>query len=209
MGFNVGALFKFTFVGRALDQNILNVRYFGVTAATTNSFTVLQVGNMIIDTLAPSLLDVLSVGYSLEGYKIQALYPTLSAEVSSQHGNGEGTSEGQMLPLQTSCLISLRASTAPPGHRGRMYLAGFNEEQFDGDTNQWTSGPLAAVETFATDLISDINLVDDMEEITLRAVLVTGTYAEQAVIDQAIVRSRPATQRRRSLISGPDDPIFT
>lgn len=209
MGFNVGALFKFTFVGRALDQNILNVRHFAVTAATSNNFTTLQVGNMIIDTLAPALLDVLSTDYSLEGYKIQPLYPNLLAEVSSQHGNGPGTSEGQLLPLQTSCLISLRATTAPPGHRGRMYLAGFNEEQFDGDTNQFTSGPLSAVEAFASDLISDITLVDGLEEITLRAVLVTGTYAEQAVIDQAIVRSRPATQRRRSLISGADDPIFT
>jgi hypothetical protein len=109
-----------------------------------------------------------------------------------------GTAVGSETISQVAMLVTLINSGLTPPTRGRIYLAGVQFANLvDGGT--WPNSQLDRAETLANSWISDTT--GDSETISLRIASRNpdGTANVLNVVDNIIVRSNPATQRRRRI----------
>jgi hypothetical protein len=188
----------------AQSQNGVLVKCWRITVQSGSRPTMVEIGTAIEQRLLNPLLACISSAWSYQGYKIRGVYPNPTQIVPVGHSAVSGSLIGESLPPQVSSLISLRSTVAPPRVRGRAYLPCATE------TESGSGVPLASL----------TNLLATFADLLLSELTVSGTGGTSCIMRCGIspqkarlffypfdirnVRTRFATQRRRSAINRPD-----
>lgn len=99
-----------------------------------------------------------------------------------------------LLPLQNACLVSFKATTAPP-NRSRKYLGGFTEASHQGDG--WRQSTLDAVGGWATYMLGmQANLDPGIALVVAR--INNNVLVGSNILDTFTVTTYARTQRRRT-----------
>lgn len=196
---------EFASVVYNVNQNAINVSHWKATAIGGAGLTLQQVADGLSTLWAVQMKPCVPNGGLYKGAKCRLVMPVPTAVVVTTNGNGAGTlGAGDQIPSQCASVITLRASTAPPKTRGRIYMPAPTEAE-----NSALGVPTAAYIT-AQAGIRTMMLVNQVitvgaDSVTLRACLwhrkpPVAVY----LIDSAVTRNFWGTQRRRSGINRTD-----
>jgi len=186
------------------SQNGVLVKCWRITVQSGARPTMLEIGTSIETRLLNPLLACISSAWTYQGYKIRMVYPNPSQIVPLAHSAVGGSLIGESLPPQVASLVSLRSTVAPPRVRGRMYVPCATE------TESGSGVPLAVL----------TNSLATLADLLLTEMTVNGAGGTSCIMrcgispqksrlffypfDVRNVRTRFATQRRRSAINRPD-----
>lgn len=200
----VGDIIETACVCYGSSQNMINVLHWRVQTVTPTEPTAQEKANAISTFMATQLKSMLSGTASYKGLKYRLLAPTPTSVIISTTSSGVGTRTGDALPSQVCGLLSLRSSVAPPRVRGRLYLP----QPVEAD-NQTSGVPsttyVTDATTFGAGVFSTHTLTGAGGSCTIIPVIYhRAPPAAFYLIDQVIVRTAWATQRRRSAINRAD-----
>lgn len=191
------------------NQNAINVSHWKVTNVGGTGLSLQQAADGLSTLWAAQMKPCVPNGGTYKGAKARVVFPTPTAVLISTNGAGAGTlGAGDQLPPQVASVITLRASTAPPRTRGRLYMPAPTEAE-----NSGTGVPTAAYITACAGIRTIMQVAQVItvgaNSLTLTPVLYhrkppQATYA----IDSVVSRSFWGTQRRRSGINRNDVPAI-
>lgn len=185
-------------------QNGINVFSYQVTGVVGGGVTDQDVANALSTRVAPLFTDYFTPAVFYNGLRAQVIRPGLKPFVTSTNGAGTGLIVSDILPPQTALLLSLRTNVAGPRGRGRIYLPFWNEGQSDVNGIP-TAGALAFATAWSNGMMAVITVLVGANTVTLTPVVVSRTPPEtQIAVSSVVIRTRWATQRRRSLINRAD-----
>jgi len=183
--------------------NILHARVTGITAGSASEMEAAQRADVLI---APAMKGVMSSTATWRGIGLKKIRPLPVGNEATNVGlTGAGTNIGDMLPKQTSGLISLYSTQTGRNGRGRVYIP-FPAE----GSNEANSTPAAAynvsLETICTLLLAGFTVTGLMPGGT--ATVQFGVFSKAlnafAALTAAICKDAWATQRRRGDFGRPN-----
>lgn len=191
-----------------LGQNAISQRHFRVTITQGTPPTPTEIGNSIEQALLAALTACMASAWVYKGWKMRYVYPTPTQLLPQTHADVPGVLVGESLPPQVAQVISLRASSAPPRSRGRMYVPCCTESE------SGSGVPLAA----------QITRLSSLGDALLQTITVNGAQGGTCTIrcgiwptkagvffypfTTRVVRTSFGTQRRRSALNRSDAPEF-
>jgi len=200
-----GDIFEMRLITRQSDQTLINIRHYKVANGPSDDVSVITLFNPVMDGLATVIKEVMESEAELQGYGVKRVIGGDTAEVLSEHGHTFGDLETEPMPMQIAKVFSLRADTAPPGTRGRLYLGGLASSLYDFLAHQFRPESDILFDAVAAALIDTVPSNGcDLVPVVFRREIGTGYN-----LTTAIHRRFAGTQRRRSRISGADDHVFT
>jgi hypothetical protein len=191
------------------NQNALNVMHLKVTAITGTGLTLQQLCTLFEAAWGPVIKPALPNAWSFHGIKCRSVFPIPTAVVTSAAVAGAGTlGAGDLLPPQTAAVITIRASTAPPRTRGRLYLPPATEAE-----NFSTGVPTAAYATIVGGITTYLTAAHTYtaggDSATCSFVIYHRKVPQTAYpVTSASMRGFWGTQRRRSAINRNDVPAL-
>lgn len=205
-----GDLFEVKVYIRQNDQVALNVSHWRIMSIAASTPADQAIANGMADHLFSTYKGTISDQATVRGLTVQYLAPGTARLPVADNGDerGPGTNEGDPLPLQVAGLIKLTTGLAGRHFRGRKYIPFMIEDDNDanGRPNATALTQLGALATkYTTDALCGLapntallhcHIFDRVNEIA-------------TAVNGAVVRTRWATQRRRSDInrSDPADPF--
>lgn len=200
----VGDVFEFASVCYTGSQNQINVFHMRVLSLVGAQLPFQTIADQISGSWGSVITTAISNLTTYKGIKFRQVSAPKTAVIITTNGQANGTLTGDRLPLQVSGLVSLRAASAPPRTRGRIYVPSPVEGQNDANGNP-TAGYQTILASIGSYLIADHNIVVGAQTTVLRPVLFRdGTPSFFFDLTTSIVRANWATQRRRSGINRND-----
>jgi len=199
-----------TFCRTAEGQNQQNRTFWACTAITGGGILLTEAAATFSQDWSDLFVPIIPTTHSYLGLKLRRFHPTIHRTqfINSIVGQGAGDLTDHPLPSQVCGLISKRASSAPPRHRGRFYVPSTSEV-----FNDTTGDPTAAYATALVDLNAYLRTpvtqtgaggTATFEPRIVQLHEETGDLVDSWLVDSCLTRSRWATQRRRSEINRPD-----
>lgn len=156
-----------------------------------------DLADRVDSTYAGNMLARYSNQMTYDGVTVYDMRSEIGAIVTDNDGAGNGGSAGDILPIQTALVLTLYTAARGKNGRGRLYLAGFSENQFS--NTAFILAEETAAEAFATAMIASAAAGGWTWVVASR--YNNGAPRAAAVpyaITQGVVRNRQAgTQRRR------------
>lgn len=206
----VGDVWEFRYVTRTvLGANQINVRH-GLISATVNGGTTDQeLVNGMSQRYATNIVGLIPTDANYQGCLGRRVSPTVGPILSSTTGAAQGTLVGDDMPGQVCGIITLRAETAPPRRRGRVYVPSTIETN-NGATGLPTGAHVTALQGWANTMwLTDAVITVGAANETVRNVLFHRVVPQaNYLITSAVARTYWATQRRRSQVRGGDRLLF-
>jgi len=200
----VGDVFEFASVCYGHSQNQINVFHMRVKSLTGAQLPFQTIADQISASWGGALTAVISAGTSYKGLKFRQVSAPKTAVIVSLGGAAAGAVAGDRLPTQVCGLVSLRAASAPPRTRGRIYIPSPTEGQSDANGDP-TAAYVTALAAIGSYLSNDHNIIVGGQTTVLTPCLFRdGTPSFFWDITTALVRTQWATQRRRSGINRSD-----
>lgn len=191
----------------AEGQVAYNVRHGIITALGGAGLPDSTLAADLATTLGPEYKDLIGTLARFEGVSVQIRrLDALFAAQFSNNESGEGTLAGDMLPTQVCGLIRFRSNFAGRQGRGRLYVPFPTESVNDADGDP-TAPYLAAMVDLADNLIGSFVSAEGENSATLNWRVSSSTLGSQRPITAYDLRTKWATQRRRSEIRGGDRPF--
>lgn len=196
----VGQLLRCTWVGTLPNGEIFNTSLWITFGDTISTLEQMQaIGDAIaaawITHAAPDWVSLLpgTARYDeLRTYRYTAPGPAPADLVVSTPLAMQGTRAGDLLPTQTSLVLTLKTALAGRSSRGRMYLPMLAQPLVAHQV------PDLIIEALADSMAAFLRAIDDMELPILNAVVSSPTTSSAPRITQVQVDSLPDVQRRRA-----------
>lgn len=192
-----GELYRIAVEGSCVNGsgNVVNVFHY---TQTTPSPTGANGAADLASTWQVQLMDLyvacLSTSYQLESYHVRNIdNPTEGADVIKLVPE-PGDVVGDMMPPQTSCLISWRTGLIGRSYRGRTYLPPTGESAV-GSAGALTAGQLAAIGAFAE---AALVLESTVTFAGFQLVIYSPTVPARTPVSSYSVRGGIAIQRKRA-----------
>lgn len=197
----VNDVLEVRFAARSADQqNAFMVRHYRVATITGIEPTNAQYATALSQQAAIALKPCFSNQWIYWGCKVRRLTPNPTSDSISTASSGGGTlTPAVALPPQTSACISLRAGTAPPKTRGRVYMPPGESTSLSAGPVRWSAAHVTLLQTAGAFFIAGL-LVTPVGGTSANIVAVLWSPKLSAAYDltQSIVLTAPATQRRRA-----------
>jgi len=199
-----------TFVRTAEGQNQQNRTFWRCDIVSGGGITLTEAADKFGQDFSDLFVPIIPTTHQYMGCKLRRYIPLVDRTqlVNSIVGAGAGDLTDNPLPSQVCGLVSRRASSAPPRHRGRFYVPS-TSEVFNDTTGDPTSAYISALADLNLYLRTSVNQVGAGGSCTFAPHIVhlnpdTGAFVASYPVDSCLTRSRWATQRRRSEINRPD-----
>jgi len=202
----VGDVLEFRTICRGPNQsNQVNVRHYRVMSIAGSGLTDQQIGDQFGILFASYIKPVLNVQATYQGLFVRRVYPSVGVQTSSIQNAGAGTRAGAPNPNMVCGITTLRASSAPPRRRGRVYWPVCSQADVlttgDPSGTYQTALANATLALYAT----DSTLTVGANNVVIRPVIFHRAQPQANYdITSYLTRTYFATQRRRSTVHGGD-----
>lgn len=189
------------------DQLGINVLHYRVTGGT-NLTTVdgVQAADFAFDQFATVLTNLMSDSADFVGTSFQKVRPApATLAFFSTAASVPGAIVGDVLPLQSTGLITKRTDSIGRANRGRVYIP-FPPESLNDAAGLPTLGYVNGLDTLAEKIMGPINVgtITDPFSITLAGVVYHRSAGGSTLITTTVSRRKWATQRRRGSYGKPN-----
>lgn len=195
---NVNDIYKVRFVSywATGQQAGVNVRHYLCTAKAGTGATEAQIAAGLDVSAAPLYKALLSASVQYRGVGIQKIWPLpILVETFTVVNAGAGTVAGDMLPPQSSGLITLLTNQAGRHFRGRLYVAFPGEaDQADGS---FIAGYTTRLGSLATMLVTPYTAGIGGNTNVFQPVVYNRVAHTTTNLITTTIHSNVATQRRR------------
>jgi len=178
-------------------QLSLNVRHYRVSATAGASLSEASVAAGLSTALAPLYKALTSVHADYRGLSCQKIYPLpVNVPAVNIGGQAAGLILGDLLPRQTSGLITLRTLLGGRANRGRVYV-GFPGEASN-DVNSFPVNQYVTdLQLLAGELVTTKVFAVGADSVTVEPCIWHRTTQTTTPLQAGFARSDWATQRRR------------
>lgn len=195
----VNDTWRFILAGTFLGQAHQNVLHYKVTAQAGLDPSMTQFATAWAAANLTEYLDVLSVDYNLHAYYVQRLLvaPSDPLVISSGAGN-DGTIAGEADHSFSAAVVSLRTGIPNRRHRGRVFIGGQAEANWDG--NQMAGAYATLVQTLFTALTTPLNVAPGGGvDATFQLAVFSRLDQASSVVTSGLIDDNPAIMRRRKM----------
>ena len=201
----LGDSYEIAYIHRSTDgQNQMCVRTFRWASIAGSGITEQETLDAMSGNWAIAIKPLIPAGTSYVGARMRRYLPSPGAALVSNTGAGAGTRAGLSVPPQLAVVITLRAATAPPRTRGRVYMPSPASGDVQGG-GQPVGPYLTAVQTFAARFVTNQTSTVGVNSNTfVNYIFHRKTPQAEYLVTTATARNYFGTQRRRSIVRGTD-----
>lgn len=201
----VGDLFEVITYAKQNQQLALNVSHWRITTVVATTAADNVIANALADQLLVNLKNMMATNAEAIGLTVQYIAPGALRDKVADNGDsrGAGALEGDPLPLQTCGLITLRTGAAGRARRGRKYFP-FPAEADSNAVARPSSGYITLLGIQAVTWSSDVTAGTGSTTTVLHCQVYQKGPGIAYPVTDCVIRTRWATQRRRSDINRAD-----
>lgn len=200
----INDVIKVKLESQMFSQVGLNIRHYRIDGEVTGGATMQEIADAMYTQFATDYASCLVSDAVFANVGVQKVRPLpMGVETLSSQAPTAGTVTGDVLPWQTSGLITLRTALAGRAFRGRAYIP-FAGEARNGADGKPTSLHITNLGSVADDMLEQKIVVGAGGSTTLTPVIFQRGSGTTTALTSAVVRTAWATQRRRGGFGRPN-----